>query len=364
MSVSILLGVILGFAFIHLDRSLGVFLGWIFTIGWSVTYQRAKGQSWKGAFFAGLATSLVSCPWLLDVIRSYFSIQGWLAYLAYVLVIALLALQWVLSHFLYYALGKFPFLSPPLRLSLAWFAAENLSFQMFPWSVANTQSAFLEFIQVADIGGVSFVTFLMFWISGLVVQSLFSFSAEGTDTHRRSFVGSFVGACLLFCVVLLYGKQSLDTYASQAQGAETLRIGLVQPNFNSETHFQRTSVYSDLKHLRELTQKSLSGVELDLIIWPESSVVFNYWLHENSIPRNSPRDPFPYLQTPLLFGGQVRRGDETIEGKLLYHNAALLLTPLGFVNEKYFKQHLFPFSERIPFVDLFPSLLHLSPDPS
>ncbi len=363
MLLSILLGVSLGLALTNLDHSLGTLLGWLFTLGWSALYQRTKGQNWKGAFIAGIVTLLLSCPWLLEVIRSYFGIQSWLAYLAYVLVVVLLALQWVFAHFLFHALGKFSFLSSPLRLSLSWLAAENLFFQLFPWSVANTQSAFVFFIQVADVGGTSFVSFLMFLISGFMVQALSSFSArDNTPYHSPTF--SFILACLLFTLTLFYGKHTLDGLKTRVDNAEKLHIGLIQPDFDPTTHFQKTSVYSDLKNLRNLTHKALFNTKLDLIVWPESSVVFNYWLHEKSVARNSPRDPFPYLQIPLLFGGQVRRGNESIQGKLLYHNAALLLTPLGFLDEKYFKQRLFPFSEQIPFADHFPSLLKLSPDSS
>ena len=55
-----------------------------------------------------------------------------------------------------------------LRMPLAWLAAHRFWIKIFPWDFGHTQIAFVPFAQIASLGGVSLVTFVMLWLAEAV----------------------------------------------------------------------------------------------------------------------------------------------------------------------------------------------------
>jgi apolipoprotein N-acyltransferase len=143
-------------------------------------------------------------------------------------------------------------------------------------------------------------------------------------------------------VVLLagwaYGAQQLATHAAQKTG-KTVR--LIQPNAAQHLKWEPEYIGGFLQRAVDFTAAPApADVAPDLIVWPETSVPY-------------PLDDAPtVLQAisraaggqPVIVGGNDRAEDG-------WRNTLTLLGPDGSRAQTYYKYHLVPFGEYIPFGD-------------
>jgi len=129
-----------------------------------------------------------------------------------------------------------------------------------------------------------------------------------------------------------------------SERVEPIRVRVIQPNIKQSEKWKPEFSRLFLNKHIDLSNKTSTN-RIDLIIWPETSVI--YGIQNNIKIRDFISKE---IQVPLILG--ARRFD--IKQKKLY-NSAFLLGEEGNVIEFYDKVKLVPFGEYIPFGNILPN---------
>ena len=196
----------------------------------------------------------------------------------------------------------------------------------FPWllpglTMLDTFGQFL--MPIIGVYGLSFIIYFLsafIALSFIYKQSLYFFSA-------------------ILCLFIFFPQNNIQ----QEYSGESMKVAIIQPSLDPFKKFKEEETINIEKTLLDLSTKHLNA---ELIIWPES--------------------PFPYLNSSpemrslLLKLGNVKLGNApiVISGAWEYQNNELFnsLTILG-SNQSYFKRHLVPFGEYVPFESIIRGLI-------
>ena len=232
------------------------------------------------------------------------------------------------------AWGSFP---------LALLIAESTLASLEPWSTGYTLAAAPWLAQAADLGGVPLLTVVIGLVNALLYQAL-----RSTGRDRKGALRWASYASLVLGALGTYGMLAGVSALARANGAETLRVGVVQANMKAAVRpAPALDAYEDqsvdfLKHSK-----------VDLLVWPEGAVDFalehtqlanafrayvRLWERVKSAPA-------------LLAGGLVQR-----RALASAENAAILIDENRRALGAYAKVHPMPFGEYLPLAGVFPSL--------
>ena len=228
---------------------------------------------------------------------------------------------------------------------MVWVILECFWPRVFPWSFAHSQTKFLSFLQSAELGGATLVSFL------------FLYACIGLSTLLRSDYRSQhkTEACLAIglAMVAFVGGWGRLVWLESHLPAKSLRIGVVQidPSFVDSPERMRKA--SD----------AMAG-PIDLYVWPESTIG-TYSTEVHSLKEmvqdiSVAKLPFikhePAREMPswLLVGGRTFRPGTAADGP--YWQTAFLIDKDGKIEGKYNKRHLIPVGEFVPFEKQFPAL--------
>ncbi len=294
-----------------------------------------ESQSYLGTLRWGYITGFIICTLGLFWI-GWVTIAGLLGAL---LVIPLYATLFVLGYaFLYRTLGDKGLLFIPFL----WVTIEylqTLGDTAFPWlALGYTQTYHLPWIQFAEYTGVYGVSFLVVSINVLGYLLI----RRRNRPRIRLLAGG--GLVILSILPYIHGLMVMDTLPPKS----TLCVALVQGNIdpfekwnaaNKKLYFDR---YDSLSH-------SLLPEHPDLIVWPETATPF-YLRYEYSF-LDRIRKLVDQNHVSLLTGSVDLKHDvEAVE----YYNSALLVTPGEQTIQHYAKMKLVPFSEKVPYDNMFP----------
>lgn len=233
-----------------------------------------------------------------------------------------------------------------LLAALLWVASEWLRVWSLGWEIlGHTQYRQLALIQIADVGGVYAVSFVMVFASVAVAEIL----ADGRGWMRRREVSRrLVWPTTALVLVLLYGQWGVQTYAGgPAEPAEhsdgIRRIAIVQGNIPNQYRWKRAYFGRTLATYAELTSR-VRQEKPDLIVWPENAV--NFYLNRDALLRSQMKGVAASATDGLLLGAP-RRG----AGQQAY-NSIYLLGHDGEIRGTYDKQRLVPFGEYNPIAAL------------
>jgi apolipoprotein N-acyltransferase len=217
------------------------------------------------------------------------------------------------------------------------FAREHL-LTGFPWILlGHSQHPFLAFAQVADLGGVPLVTFLLALVAGLLVPVGGRVSAK-----RAAAAVAVVGAASLYGVVRMHAIALHD--------GPTLTA--IQANVSPyEKHGQLEAVRILQKHV-DLTDKALRAhPETDLVVWSET--MYPHELDESGGDGSTAAELSALARRfgrAFLVGvitvDRGDRDDRSFEHR--EHNSAILVAKDGSRVARYDKIHLVPAGEYIP----------------
>ena len=239
----------------------------LFLIGFTIRHIKDYRGSLCYGFLTGFFTNVCVLGWIFDTV--FF---GTLSYPLSIVSLAglslILALPMMLFSFLAWQY-KHKLWLYPLASACAWVALELvvqlLSYKSFgfPWFVLGyTQYADLKLIQISSILGAYGISFFIVFCS---------FSASLVLGTRVQLKDRFIAllSILAMCFVFYsYGEYQLSTV--QEEDTKTLRVALVQPN----TH--RIMLENDMgqmqKALDSVAQILKSKENLDLVVWPESTI--------------------------------------------------------------------------------------------
>lgn len=236
---------------------------------------------------------------------------------------------------------------PPL-IAGAWVLREAIAatwpFGGFAWGrVAHSQSE-SPFASLVAWVGQSGLSFLMVWLSALVVAVLLEWRVSRES--RALIVVTAVTVLLTW-----------PAFPWQATGS--LRVLAVQGNADAGL-FAQYAPGDNLRDHYEVTQP-LYGEEVDVVVWPENASDLDPLRFEDA--RKIVDEVASRMQAPLVVGTITKDGEETFNSVLLWE------VPdgeeSGRQTDQYDKIHPVPFAEYLParefFYPLAPSLFDLIP---
>ena len=282
----VLTGLLLWVAFFPLD--LGP-VGFVALVPWLALVRApvSRRRRYFGAYVGGFAFFALATNWV--------RVAHPMMYLSWAGLSLVLPLFWVLGLDL---IRRFDRLGVPLALSVpvAWVALEYMRmhfptgfpflkplglYQMigFGWySVGYTQHAFLPFIQVADLGGVYAVSFLVAAVNGMAADWAFRQGmlrrwlgfpvaiSESEGPRARLFIASS-GVCALVCLSVSYGMLQLE----HPEFTPGPRVAAIQGSVPQGEKMQKGDVLGKT-YDRLYGQALFSNPKPDLIVWPETCV--------------------------------------------------------------------------------------------
>ena len=315
-------------------------LAWIWLVPALVSgLTRPRRAALLDGWLAGTVFYVVLLRWLDHTFLHYSAIPWpltWLpilalaAYCGLYLGVVAGAVAWLRSR-----LGA----GPALALAPAfWVVGEWLRGWLmggFPWGLLGySQHAQLPVIQIAELGGVYAVSFLIVAVNAALAALL----ALGP---RRAWPGAAT-ALVLVVASLAFGLQAIGR-ASAGTGS-SVEVAVIQPaieqtiKWNPARHAQIMDIYE------RLTREAARPRPV-VVLWPETATTI--FLRGDPVLLERLRRLSEDIGTPILVGSIDRR-----EGpREQFLNSAFLLTGQG-ITAKYDKIHLVPFGEYVPLASL------------
>ena len=268
----------------------------------------------------------------------------WLVYvtfLGYILLVLYLGLYFAIFGLFFYKFKENNFLNI-FFLSSLWVIEEFLRsylFTGFGWALLGySQYKNLALIQLADIGGVWLVSFIIITVN-IILYYLFQRSLPLIKKIKYFlFLSSLIGISLLYGNYRLFFISIKSDFSSQF-----LKVSLIQANIPQEIKWRVQERDFILNKYFSLTKKVLKE-NPDLVIWPEASLPCV--LEEEPIYFERLKDFVKENKINLLLGAVTYRSG-------LYYNSAILVSADGEIKERYDKIHLVPFGEYIPLRKIF-----------
>jgi apolipoprotein N-acyltransferase len=239
---------------------------------------------------------------------------------------------------------RLPLAARGLAGAWLWVASEILRASLFtglPWELlGHTQFQNLLLVQIADLGGVYAVSFL------IALASVSSAELVGelrrSDARAGAVFRHLALPALALAATLAYGVHSRALYGDGVRG-ETRTVAVVQGNVPNAFRWKRAYFERALAVYAGLTEGTRRE-NPDLIVWPENAV--NFYIEQE-----------PMLHAELATTAGVAREGLLVGGPRLAengqaHNSAYLLAPNGTIAATYDKQRLVPFAEYDPLPSL------------
>lgn len=156
---------------------------------------------------------------------------------------------------------------------LALWAGEALVPMIFPWFLGNGIAHQTRMVQIADLGGVTLVSAMLFASNAAIAELL-----RAAWGRRRPALRFLAGVTLAVVAAAGYGTLRMDQVRADEAAARKLKIGLVEGDVGiwekEARHLEpgeriRTLRKNLLKHQRMTAELQKQGAEL--VLWPESA---------------------------------------------------------------------------------------------
>ncbi len=210
----------------------------------------------------------------------------------------------------------------------------------------------LAMIQIADITGVSGLSFLVVYCNVMLVIIVRRIGAEFGPIFLKKVRWEFSLTVAMVALVFSYGIRTL--LAPQPASNQALRISAIQPNIPQAVKFSANAEDVVMQNLDELTGLAAT-TQPQLLLWPEAATPRGMYADERNysfVIDEAARGDFS-----LLIGTE----DSDIDLHQDY-NVATLLSHRGHDIQTYRKMHLVPFGEYIPGRHFVPLLARIAGD--
>ena len=299
----------------------------------------------RSGFVAGVAFFALVLYWLNVVMVTFGGLPLVLSLVAYLLLVAYLALFFAAATWGACRLREKAKLAVVLTLPILWVGLEFLRgwlFTGFPWALLGySQQSSLTLLQSADLCGVYGLSFLLILVNAALaalVQRLRG--GNGPWPWRGA-----VAALLLVAAAWSYGSWRLGTDLDRRD--KTLQTTLVQGNIDQSVKWDPAFQRSTVEIYRNLSLAATPAPEL--LVWPESATPFYY--QSGGLLADEVRDVARQRQAFLLFGSPAYERSNLRDR---YLNSAFLLAPAGEILGRSDKVHLVPFGEYVPLSTFLP----------
>ena len=292
--------------------------------------------SGKEAFFVswwmGAATFLGGYYWLVHLFQTFASFPLPAAALLYVAFCAAQGLQFAVMGAVTWRVARSSGLSMGWIAPVALVAAEFAIPLFFQSYLANSLAYVPHLIQVADLGGVLFVSLIMAAVSGAL------FEVVAARIERRRFPWA-IALCAIGLLAFDLGYSALRMRQMDRRDAALpkLTTAIVQGNVGAgDKHLFAQAGVDRFKQMSEALMRERP--EVGLIVWPESA----YNLLVRGRPNMTGRVA-DEVRVPMLVG--MVRGERDRPGMW---NSLAAIAPGGQIEGFYDKVELLAFGEYIP----------------
>lgn len=208
-----------------------------------------------------------------------------------------------------------------------------------PWVLlAHSQHAHPVWLQVADLGGASIVSFVLALSSASLAVALIVVREGGRDG-----VHALGGLAVLVAVVVggarLYGDVQLARWSRPASAA-VVRVAALQPNLPDAWRRSLARVPDALDRTTALLRE-VPPPPPDLVVWPENAIS----IAPDAITTLARAGVVPRGATLLVGAPRI---EQTAPGRAVLHNSAYLVDDAGAIRPVYDKQSLTPWAETAP----------------
>jgi apolipoprotein N-acyltransferase len=327
--LALLSGAALSLAFPEPDLA---FVAWIAPAGLLLA---ASGAGWRRGAFLGFMFGVG----FFGALLYWISIIGWAGW---ALLVVMQALYFALFGALWASASRID--NVILRVVAApacWVALEYarsyFPFKGFTWGqLAQSQHNFEWMLRPARIGGGLLVAFVVVLVASLLAEAVWRL-----QDRRPAFAGVMVGiAALLVIAPIGLSRATVDD--------SSVRVAIVQGNVPRD--FPGSTLQKELSIIRSHEQltKELEGRDVDLVVWPESSVGID--LEDNPEVEEAVAGAARSAGAPMIVGANLDIDQSR------YQVVALNISAAGEIVDRYQKTHLVPFGEYLPGRDLIGSL--------
>ncbi len=303
-------------------------LALLFHLLWQ-TENLARAIGLGYAFGLGLMGFGVS--WVYNSIIQFGGIGQFIAYAATVGFVAIAAAYYALfagllkrlgrnTHKLIFTLG----LAPLIWVLVEWL--RGWLFTGFPWLSIGYSQIDWPLAGYASVFGVLGVSIMLAWSAALLTLS--------RDIWP-----------LVMISLLWFGGWLLQQVEWTSAYAQPFQASLIQGNINQDDKWKPGQLQKTLSLYQTLTQQV---PESRLVVWPETAIPM-FDIHVEKSLLQPLHQVMRQQQRDLLTGIVVKKTDRH------YYNAMISLGVSG--RDEYFKQHLVPFGEYMPFKPILKPLL-------
>lgn len=320
------------------------------------------GRAVLAGLSMGVTTQAISMYWIVGLLEHFGGFPFVLALAVGTLLFVGQSLAYVVAAWLGSALmrrGAPGWLAVPAMLTLA----ASVSPAIFPWRYGLSQLPFLPYAQVAELGGLP----LLDWLVATVGCGALSAFRD----RRRA---PAVAAALALAFPPIYGAIRLPMVRAEREAAPRLAVGIAQPNVSIEEKHDPLRFVAQLRLLRAQT-RALEAEGAELVVWPETAYRFPI-LRSGATDRAGPLALLGEgVHGPLIVGVITTAGtpyryvarDEagtpvgTFEmAEEEHYNSAVAVARDGRIVGIADKVHLLAFGEYTPLWDVIP-WLHVFP---
>ncbi|MEE2789673.1 MAG: apolipoprotein N-acyltransferase [Myxococcota bacterium] len=340
-----------------------------------------KDKSPKQAFMWGLLCgTLINAGgyyWIASMLETFGQLPLPLALVGLALHSVQLGLIWALWAWLMNRVGNTTSMPIEWSAPIIMVAVEFMMPRIFPAYMGNSQYLFLPIMQIADLFGVTAITFLIYRVNAVLYLWLRSWLEGRSRPVKATWVT--IAMMVLTCTYGLYRIYAVDAISASST---KLTVGIVEGDvgiFQEETQEKRRN------HLliQQRLSARLEAEGVDLIVWPESAYrrkilprrakkmgvsdrpLVDDYRQDRATPEFDRSAPIRGFRTPLLFGGtSFEKSDAPRwegDGLMTPRNSAFLLDRDGRVLDVYDKVYLLVFGEYVPFAKYIPFIYQWIP---
>lgn len=289
-------------------------------------------------YLFGLAFFAWGLNWIYISMATFGGAPFAFAVAANAAVVAYLSLYWLLGTYIIVKLGKTPnqrlLLAPAVIALLEW--VRSVFLIGFPWLSLGYGFVDFAWAQVAAIGGVFFVSFVVVLFVALLLF----------DTPQRW--GKAPLTILLFLGIVMTVELKTTT---PHEGHPSTTVTLIQGNMPVITEYNAERMTQNLVKYHLLTEAALAKKSPNVVIWPEAAIPYFYVEAIDFL-----EDIFAlqqHHQFDLITGvPHADWGIKSTEETDIY-NSILLQKANDQKPQFYNKSHLLPFGEYLPFRSVF-----------
>jgi len=264
-------------------------------------------------------------------IKMFTDFPNLLVIIIIIILFAILSLIYGLLGKIYKIIQKKKGFNPYL-FSLSWLGLEvirHIILNFFPLGyLGYTQAHFTQIIQIADLGGVFIVSFIIVLFNALIFKFIIS--------KNKKYIFTLI---VIIALVISYGQYQKNRYTKTN---EIINVGI----FQSEIEQKEKWLPNNIEKYNELfINDNPKFANTSLIITPESALTFD--MNKDLKYREKVLSKIEKINKFYQIGTL-----STKDNKNQYYNSTYLINPAGEIENRYDKNKLVLFGEKVYFSDL------------